>query len=76
MGARIEIDITEYQGMKSKISNLESALNSVSTEAASYKEKIEQAKALVEDLENETFVNRLFKWKNAIEPIKTLLHRK
>jgi chromosomal replication initiation ATPase DnaA len=70
--ARIEIDITEYQGMKSKIRDLENALNSVSQEAATNKETIEQAKALVVDLENEPFLIRLFHWKSVIEPFKDL----
>ena len=74
--ARIEIDITEYQGMKTKIKNLESALNSVSQEAALYKEKIEKANALVEDLNSETFVNRLFKWKTVTTPLKELFAKK
>jgi len=72
MSARIEITIEEYQGFKSKIKNLESALNSVSQEAALYKEKIEQAKALVEDLDSETFVDRLFKWKSLTKPLREL----
>ena len=74
--ARIEIDITEYQGMKTKIKNLESALNSVSQEAALYKEKIEKANALVEDLNSETFVNRLFRWKTVTTPLKELFAKK
>lgn len=70
--ARIEIDITEYQGMKSKIRDLENALNSVSKEAAANKEIIEKAKALVSDLKEETFFERLFRWKSVIEPFKEL----
>lgn len=73
MSARIEIDVKEYQGMKTKISNLEDALNSVSKDAAAYKEKIEKAKALVEDLDSETFIERLFKWKTLTTPLKELL---
>lgn len=70
MSARIEIPAEEYQGMKSKIKNLESALNSVSAEAALHKETFEKAKALVEDLGDETFVNRLFRWKTIITSLK------
>lgn len=70
--SRIEIPISEYQGMKSKIRDLENALNSVSKEAATNKEIIEQAKALVVDLENEPFLIRLFHWKSVIEPFKDL----
>ena len=69
---RIELPIAEYQGIKNKVKNLEDALNSVSKEAAANKEVIEQLKALVADLENEGFFNRLFGWKKIIEPFKTL----
>ena len=73
--ARIEIELSEYQGMKTKIRNLESALNSVSQEAATNKEKIEQAKALIEDLENESFIDRLFKWKTVTAPFRELFDK-
>ena len=71
--SRIEIPIQEYQGMRNKIKSLESALNSVSVEAATNKEIIEKAKALVIDLEGEGFFNRLFSWKSVIQPFKDLL---
>lgn len=73
---RIEIPISEYQGMRKKIKDLESALNSVSQEAAKNKESIEQAKALVADLESESFINRLFRWKTIVEPLNTLFNGK
>jgi uncharacterized protein YigA (DUF484 family) len=73
---RIEIEISEYQGMRKKIKDLESALNSVSQEAATNKEIIEQAKALVVDLEEESLFDRLFRWKNVIEPIEKLFNGK
>jgi hypothetical protein len=34
--SKIEMEPSEYQGMKTKIKNLESAVNSVSKEAAFY----------------------------------------
>lgn len=74
--SRIELELSEYQGMKTKIRNLESALNSVSQEAAINKEKIEQAKALIEDLESESFINRIFKWKTIIVPLRNLFEKK
>lgn len=74
--SRIELELSEYQGMRTKIKNLESALNSVSQEAATNKEIIEQAKALVEDLENENIINRLFKWKDIITPLRSLFEKK
>lgn len=71
---RIEIEISEYQGMRKKIKDLESALNSVSKEAAKHKEIIEQAKAIVDDLKVETFISRLFNYKKILEPIDNLLN--
>ena len=73
--SRIEIDIKEYQGMKTKIRNLENALNSVSKEAAINKETLEKVNALVADLESETFFGRLFAWKSIIKPFKELFVR-
>ena len=71
--AKIEIDMKEYQGMRDKIESLESALNSVSVEAAANKETIEKVKDLVVDLENEGLLNRLFGWKNVVQPFKNIL---
>ena len=71
--SRIEISMEEYQGKKAKIKNLENALNSVSKEAAANKETIEKIKALVSDLENETWINRLCSWKKLIKPFKDIL---
>ena len=73
---RIEIDLSEYQGLRKKIKDLESALNSVSIEAASNKEKIEQAKAILEDLKVESLFKRVFNFKKILEPIDTLLNSK
>lgn len=73
---RIEVPITEYQGMRKKIKDLESALNSVSQEAATNKEIIEQAKAIVVDIEEEAFVNRLFRWKSVVKPLNELFNGK
>ena len=73
--SRIEIPISEYQGMKTKIKNLENALNSVSKEAAVNKEYIEQIKALIADLEEESFLGRLFRWKSVTKPFKELLEK-
>lgn len=70
--ARIDIDMKEYQGMMNKIKNLESALNSVSTEAAISKELLEKARALVVDLDGEGFLNRLFSWSSVTKPLKDL----
>jgi hemerythrin-like domain-containing protein len=75
-GGRIEVSIEEYQGMRKKIKDLESALNSVSQEAAVNKEIIEKAKAFVVDIEDETFVNRLFRWKSVVKPLNELFNGK
>jgi len=76
MSARIEIPMDEYQGLRNKIKKLESALDSISKEAAVNKELIEKTKALVADMENEGFINRLFKWKNLVKPLSELLNGK
>ena len=68
--AKIEIDIKEYQGMRDKINELESALYSVSAEVAANKKLVEELKTLVSDLENEGLLNRLFGWKNVVQPLK------
>ena len=70
--SRIDLDMKEYQGMRDKIKNLESALNSVSTEAAINKELLEKARALVVDLDGEGFLNRLFSWSSVTKPLKDL----
>ena len=70
--SRIDIGMKEYQGMRDKIKNLESALNSVSTEAAINKELLEKARALVVDLDGEGFLNRLFSWSSVTKPLKDL----
>lgn len=74
--SRIELELSEYQGMRNKIKNLESALNSVSKEAALNKEKIEKAKALFEDLKSESFFTRLFKWKSTTILLRELFEDK
>ena len=70
--SRIDLDMKEYQGMRNKIKNLESALNSVSTEAAINKELLEKARALIVDLDREGFLNRLFSWSSVTKPLKDL----
>jgi len=70
--SRIDLDMKEYQGMRDKIKNLESALNSVSTEAAINKELLEKARALIVDLDREGFLNRLFNWSSVTKPLKDL----
>ena len=74
--AKIEIELSEYQGMKTKIRNLETALNSVSKEAAVNKEIVEQAKALVEDLQGESLIDRIFSWKQITSPLKELFEKR
>ena len=66
------MELSEYQGMKTKIKNLESAVNSVSKEAAFYKETIEQVKALFEDFKREGLINRVFSWKTMLSPFEEL----
>ena len=70
---RIEIPLAEYQGMKKKIKDLESALNSVSKETAKYKDIIGKLESLIYDLSNEGFLSRLFHWKSITKPFVELL---
>lgn len=62
--SKIEIPLSEYQAMRTKIEKLNSALNTVSTEAARYKEIIESARTKVSDITDDTFLGRLFRWKS------------
>lgn len=68
--ARIEISIEEYNGLKNKIKQLESALVDVSKEASTYKEKLGILEGLVIDLDDEKLVDRLFSWKSIVKPFK------
>lgn len=68
--ARIEIPMKEYNGLKSKIKSLEQTLVDVSKEASVYKEKLNILESLVMDLENENILNRIFSWKNIVNPFK------
>lgn len=68
--SRIEIPMTEYNGLKNKIKQLESTLVDVSKEASTYKEKLGIIEGLVIDLDNEKLVDRLFSWKSIVKPFK------
>lgn len=68
--SRIEIPMTEYNGLKNKIKSLEQTLVDVSKETAIYKEKLSILESLVMDLENEKILSRIFSWKNIVNPFK------
>ena len=68
--SRIEIPMTEYNGLKNRIKQLESTLVDVSKEASTYKEKLGILEGLVIDLDNEKLVDRLFSWKSIVKPFK------
>lgn len=70
--SRIEIPISEYNGLKNKIKQLEDTLADVSKEASAYKEKLGVIESLVMDLGNEKLLDRLFFWKSIIKPFKEL----
>lgn len=70
--SRIEISMEEFQGMKSRIKNLESALDAVSKDAAIKKEILEQVKALYEDLKSSNLYERIFTWNKVLIPFKKL----
>lgn len=73
--SRIEIPMTEYNGLKNKIKQLESALVDVSKEASTYKEKLGILEGLVIDLDSEKLVDRLFSWKSIIKPFKDVFKK-
>lgn len=73
--SRIEIPMTEYNGLKNKIKQLESTLVDVSKEASTYKEKLGILEGLVIDLDNEKLVDRLFSWKSIIKPFKDVFKK-
>jgi archaellum component FlaC len=73
--SRIEIPMTEYNGLKNKIKQLESALVDVSKEASIYKEKLSVLESLVMDLDSEKLVDRLFSWKSIVKPFKDVFKK-
>ena len=73
--SRIEIPMTEYNGLKNKIKQLESTLVDVSKEASTYKEKLGILEGLVIDLDNEKLVDRLFSWKSIVKPFKDVFKK-
>lgn len=72
---RIEIPFAEYNGLKNKIKQLESAIVDVSNEASIYKEKLGVLEGLVMDLEGEKLIDRLFSWKSIIKPLKDVFKK-
>ena len=73
--ARIEIPMEEYNGLKNKIKSLEQTLVDVSNETAIYKEKLSILESLVMDLEGEKVLNRIFSWKNIVNPFKEVFKK-
>ena len=73
--SRIEIPMTEYNGLKNKIKQLESTIVDVSKEASTYKEKLGILEGLVIDLESEKLVDRLFSWKSIVKPFKDVFKK-
>jgi hypothetical protein len=73
--SRIEIPMSEYNGLKSKIKSLEQTLVDVSKETAAYKEKLSILESLVMDLEDEGVLNRIFSWKNIVNLFKEVFKK-
>ena len=67
--------MTEYNGLKNKIKSLEQTLVDVSKETAIYKEKLSILESLVMDLEDEKVLNRIFSWKNIVNPFKEVFKK-
>lgn len=74
--ARIEISMSEYDSLKDRIKELEFGIIDVTKEVTLCMEKYDEAKFLIENLENESLFNRVFKWKSVIKPIIELLNGK
>ena len=70
---RIEIPLEEYNGMKSKIDEFEKILNNTSKEAAKYKEENELIREFLENIQEVTFYQRVFKWNNVKDKINNFL---
>lgn len=59
---RIEIPLKEYNAMKSKIDEFEKVLNSISSEAAKYKEENEELKSFLEEIHSMSILDRVIYW--------------
>ena len=73
--SRIEIPMTEYNDFKNKIKSLEQTLVDVSKEKSAYEEKLSILESLVMDLEDEKVLNRIFSWKNIVNPFKEVFKK-
>ena len=70
---RIEISLEEYQGLKSKIKDLEKKYYDTYNKLVSYEKKIKNIKEISEDLYDEPIGDRVFRWKKITEPLKNIL---
>lgn len=70
--ARIEISLSEYNSLKSRIKTLEENIIGISKEASGYKEKLDKVEALVGDMDGIGLFERIFNWKYFVEPLKKL----
>ena len=71
--ARIEISLEEYNSLKNKNKELESAIGKQKQEIAALKEKNEEYKDLLEEVRNLKIFERAIHWKNTIDEINSLL---
>ena len=70
---RIEMPLEEFNAMKSKIDEFEKVLNSISGEAAKYKELNEEMKSLLEEISAMTIADRFTSWLKMKEKIDKFL---
>ena len=70
---RIEMPLEEFNAMKSKIDEFEKVLNSISGEAAKYKELNEEMKSLLEEISAMTIADRFTSWFKMKEKIGKFL---
>ena len=72
-GGRIEMPLEEFNAMKSKIDEFEKVLNSISGEAAKYKELNEEMKSLLGEISAMTIADRFTSWFKMKEKIDKFL---
>jgi hypothetical protein len=72
-GGRIEMPLEEFNAMKSKIDEFEKVLNSISGEAAKYKELSEEMKSLLGEISAMTIADRFTSWFKMKEKIDKFL---
>ena len=66
---RIEMSLYEYEGMKSKIKNLEGYVVALEKKANLYKSKYENLFNLLDEIGDMPILPRIFGWKSVLKKI-------